>query len=342
MELLKLDIDSKMANKGEYRLKSGGGILTVGTSGSITGQGANILIIDDPISNREEADSIVYRNKLWDWFTDVAETRLEPNGSIIIVMTRWHIDDLAGRILKNKPDFEYIRLAALADNGDGRELDEPLWADRYGFEHLNQIRVESPLKFSALYQGLPVPRNSRLIQDVTFYTELPKEYKLFIGADLAYTEKTHADYSCYVVLGYTKEPKKWYVIEVDRWQKSIDYSVNRLKLLQSKYPHTKIELEANGVQKAICDIVEKAGVKISRVQPVTDKLARAGQFADSWTQGNVLCPDPQVYPDNKWLNYYLEELNEFSGLNDRHDDLVDASTHAYNKSLKGVGTFRAF
>ena len=96
-----------------------GGMDAAGAYGPITGKGADVLVIDDPVKNAEEAYSPVQREKLWDWYQSTAFTRLEPNGAIILVMTRWHEDDLAGRLLKQEPgQWEVVSLPALAEADD--------------------------------------------------------------------------------------------------------------------------------------------------------------------------------------------------------------------------------
>jgi len=164
-----LSVSDTMANREEFRLASGGGILTTGVGGALTGQGADVLLIDDPIKNREEAESPVMRDKVWGWFEDVAETRLEPNSSVIVCMTRWHSDDLIGRILANRKEYEYIRLPALADglSPDGkteqpdilnRTLDAPLWPERYAFALISRRNCCSSVMLVLL-----LPRNGESV-----------------------------------------------------------------------------------------------------------------------------------------------------------------------------------
>ena len=163
----------KMANRKDWQTIQGGGIFATGVGGEFTGRGADLLVIDDPISNREQADSPTIRNKIWAWYEDVAETRLEPGASVVLLMTRWHEDDPSGRLIKHRPEFDVIRIPALADGLDalgkaptddplGREVDAPLWPERYGFEALEKMRREKPYTFASLYQGLPRPREGRL------------------------------------------------------------------------------------------------------------------------------------------------------------------------------------
>ena len=142
---LGIRVRDDLSKVGRWQLTTGGGMMTVGVGGPFTGYGFDLLIIDDPVKNREEANSPTQRQHLWDWWQSTARTRLEPGGSIIVVTTRWHEEDLVGRLLGDEyteeqaagDRWEHIRLPALAEEGDplGRPLDAPLWPEeiRHGF-----------------------------------------------------------------------------------------------------------------------------------------------------------------------------------------------------------------
>lgn len=335
--------DPKMANRNNWRLKEGGSIFTTGVMGTLIGVGGNVIIVDDPIKDSIEANSKIYKERMWDWFCNVLETRLEPNGSIIVCMQRWNEDDLIGRILEYRPRYEYIRIPAIADglSADGKHeevdpLNRPvgtaLWADRYPIDVLQEIQNNKPLTFIGQYQGLPRRKEDALFKECTYYTELPTEYQIVAGCDLAYTSKTQADFSV-VVVGY-KVGNKLYIKEVIRWQKDINYSIKRLQEIQNQYD-VKFTIEDNGVQKAICDMLKSNNIKINRITPKGDKYSRALPFIESWNSGNVLLPDTQIF-DANWLKDYVEEIINFTGINDRHDDQVDASVYC-NMSKKSIG-----
>jgi len=157
---IKLRPDEQSRSK--WSTEQAGTYTAVGVGGAITGRGANILIIDDPIKNREEADSEVYRDKVWNWYTSTAYTRLEKNGAVILIVTRWHFDDLAGRLLEQMKNggekWEIIRFPGIAEEDEEfRKIGEPLWPDKYDFEALNNIKQTIGLmEFSALYQQTPL------------------------------------------------------------------------------------------------------------------------------------------------------------------------------------------
>lgn len=153
--------DSQSA--GEWNTGAGGGMISTGVGGGITGRGANILIGDDTIKDFEQASSFTYREYLWDWWQAVALTRLEPDASVVLVQTRWHEDDLIGRILddpKTADKWKFLRLPAIAEHDDplGRKPGEALWRARFDEAELASKRQEyGDYVWDALYQQKPPP-----------------------------------------------------------------------------------------------------------------------------------------------------------------------------------------
>jgi hypothetical protein len=158
-----LSEDSKAANR--WRTNKNGGMVTAGVGGDITGKGADLLIIDDPVKNAEEANSKTYRDNVWSWWTSTARTRLEPGGVIIIIMTRWHEDDLVGRLLNPEYNADWaswhqINLPAICDTKEpdllGRTEGDALWPERYNKEELAQIkRSVGEADWFSLFQQMP-------------------------------------------------------------------------------------------------------------------------------------------------------------------------------------------
>jgi predicted phage terminase large subunit-like protein len=334
--------DEKMKKRSEWRTREGGGLLATGIGGPLTGQGLDLGIIDDPTKNREEAESKTMRDKHWGWFEDVYETRFSPNASSIVLMTRWHDDDLMGRIMRHRPEYQIIRIPALADCLDaagkafapdvlGRAEGEALLPTRYPAEKLEKNRAEKPYTFASLYQGLPRLRESTVFAEPTFYETVPENVRYSVGVDLAYTALTRANYSAAVVMAVHEE--RYYVIHVERWQTDITATVERLKTLQARYP-VRFSVEANGPQKAVCDMLELRGLKIYRLNPTTDKYVRAQPLAEAWKAGRVLLPRQAA-----WLRTYLNEMQDFTGVNDAHDDQVDATANAMPLVGKKVRMF---
>lgn len=192
--------------KGKWRTTEGGGYTSVGVGGPLTGRGAKILVVDDPIKNRQEAESEVYRKNTWNWFTSTAFTRLEPNGVAIVMHTRWHMLDLVGMILAN-PELakrtKHIHLPALAeaDNLPYRKENGALWPGRFNFAALGEIRnTIGPYDWASLYQGNPImteiqefkPQWIRSIPEMQVQS---MNCRRFLSIDTAMSKKTYADYT---------------------------------------------------------------------------------------------------------------------------------------------------
>jgi hypothetical protein len=192
-------------SKGRWRTNEGGAYTSVGVGGATTGRGANILIIDDPIKNREEAASEVFRQKTWDWFTSTAFTRLEPKGVVIIILTRWHQDDLAGRILAH-PELskrcKVMSFPAIAEfDEEHRKAGEPLWPQKYDERALEEIRTTiGPYDWAALYQQKPILSENQEFKSEWFrpIQESALEHRStrrFLTIDTAMSKKVSADYT---------------------------------------------------------------------------------------------------------------------------------------------------
>lgn len=188
--------------KGKWNTNGRGAYNAVGVGGATTGKGADILIIDDPIKNRQDAESQVIRDNVWEWYTSTARTRLSPNGAIIVVMTRWHDDDLVGRILKseNAHMWEVVHLPAIATEDEAhRKKGEALWADHFSLPILEETKRDiGPYDWSALYQGNPIDSESQEFRrDMFVYrTEqdlVDKRLSRYLTIDLAFSDKETAD-----------------------------------------------------------------------------------------------------------------------------------------------------
>lgn len=196
------------AAKARWRTSGKGSYTSVGVGGAITGRGANVLIFDDPIRNREEAESELIRNKVWDFFTSTAFTRLQPQGVVIVIQTRWHVDDLSGRVLQNQTlagRAKIIHLPAIATHKElYREEGAALWPEKYPVPALNEIKTTiGPYDWDALYQGSPVLTENQEF-DPAWYkyrTEADlagKNTRNFLTIDTAISKKTFANYTGFV------------------------------------------------------------------------------------------------------------------------------------------------
>lgn len=336
----------------EWRTMSGGGLLATGVMGALTGHGANLVIVDDPIKNREEAESETHRKKVDEWFTSTAMTRVTPGGSVIVIHTRWHSDDLIGR-LKRKGGWTVINLPALSDSG------QYLWPEGgWDASVLAQRRKEiGEYDWWALFQGEPRPRGGRMFDAPTYYdkptlissTGGPR-IQIFMACDPAATAKTHADYSVIVVASVwvgTDGMPHMDILDVHRIQVEIPRLVYTLKHYCEKWK-AAVGIEAVGGFKAVPQTLRTLlkGVPIIDIPAVTDKFTRALPAAAAWNAGRIRLPgvrdalgvlgaDIERHP---WIEQYLMEMGEFTGIADDHDDQVDATAHLYWLAAnKGAG-----
>lgn len=299
-----------------WRTAQGGEAIWTSIGGPLTGKGVRRLFVDDPVKGRAEAESAAYRDAAWSWFNAVAYTRLEPGGSCIVMATRWHPDDLSGRLIAK--GWPVINLPAL-DEG------KALWPARYPVDALAAIREQvGEYEWSALYQGEPRSRGGRVFGDVHFYDARPERYRVSIGVDLAYTAKKHSDYSVAVVLGESEGA--YYVLDVVRMQVAAPEFFDAMLRLQSTYPGATISWHASTTERGLADMMRSHGLNIvtELASAAGDKFARAQPVAAAWNAGKVSVERKAI-----WADVFVSEVCSFTGVNDRHDDQVDAMASAF-------------
>ena len=329
----------KDARRGDnWRTVQGGGLRAVGTGGSLTGHGANLLIIDDPLKDRVEAESTTIRNQRWDWFTSTAMTRVEPGGSVIVTHTRWHQDDMIGR-LQNEGGWEMINLPAYAQHNDmlGRKPGDALWPTRWPLEELQKRHKEvGEYDWSSLYMGEPRPKGGRLFKEPQTY-DFPAvdRGRPVIVCDPAASSKNYSDYSAIVVgLGWV-DPQTQLphldILDVHRIQVEVPVLVSYLQEIQRKW-QAPVAIESQGGFKAVAQSLRRINpsLVIREITTQTDKFTRALPVAAAWNDGRVRIPSPDIGTTPKWLVPFLQEVQTFTGVGDVHDDQVDALAHLYN------------
>lgn len=336
---------------------TGGGMVTAGIGGPLTGRGGDIVIIDDPVKNSEEAFSQVYREKTWEWFTSTLYTRLEPGASIVVIQTRWHEDDLAGRLITQMEaggeQWEVINFPAIAEGEDalGRVEGEALWPERYPLEKLREIeRTIGPYWFAALYQQRPIPVGKGLFQKEweRRYRETNDTYILqqpdgsvviwpkshcirFSTMDLAASLKTSADFT--VISTWAQTPNSDLLL-LDTRRVRLE-GPDQLPLIQSVYiSHrpAQIYIEKTGYQLTLIQTAVRAGLPILPITPDGDKIARALSASARMKMGTIYFPEYADYLQGP--EGILDELYKFPAA--KHDDFVDTLSYAVFV-LAGVG-----
>jgi predicted phage terminase large subunit-like protein len=325
-----------------------GGMRTVGAGGPLVGRGAHCLVIDDVIKNSEEAESPTTRQKMWDWFITTARTRLEPGGIIIIVNTRWHEDDLVGRLLdwaaQGREHWDYLRLPALAEPGDplGRPVGEALWPERgSGFTRADHevTRDLNPFHFEALYQGNPIPASGGMFQRAWFERNLVDAYPpgctFCRGWDFAASEGK-GDYTVGALVARS-ETGTFYVVDLVRGQWSVGDvdRVIRETAESDRARHGPVAIRGEEQPAAAGKVAAAAFVKLLAgydvgvvpASPERSKATRARPFAAQCEFDHV------KFLDRPWLADLTSELARFP--RGKHDDIVDAVSLAFNELALG-------
>ena len=318
-----------------------GGMDALGIDGAATGSGAHILNIDDPFKNRQQAESVTYRERVWDAYTDDYYTRLEPGGAIIVTQTRWHEDDLIGRLVaREKGNWTRLRLPALAEDNDplGRKTDAALWPQRYDKQTLLKTRATlGEYSFSALYQQNPVPAEGGIFKRSAFIrvNDVPTLRFTVRFWDLAMSAKTSADYTVGVKMG-VDDAGNVYVLDVIRVQMEWPDVVPMLRQqIALDGRHVVQGIEQQGfMSRAVQDLAGDRSLYAYTIKGYPtdkDKLTRALPFAARVGNGQVFV---------LWRGgsaEYVDELTSFP--NALHDDQVDASSGAFAMLDEPQSTF---
>ncbi|MDP1664123.1 MAG: phage terminase large subunit [Methylobacter sp.] len=309
----------------EWETAEGGGLRAVGAGGGVTGHGANLIIIDDPVKSREEANSETYREKIWDWFTDDIFTRLEPGGVMIIIMTRWHEDDLVGRIQKSDfaDDFEIINLAAEAEYGDplGRPVGAALCPDRFNETALAKLRTILGRSYYSLYQGRPAAVEGDIINITWFkrYRYKPRFTRIVQSWDTAQKAALKNDYNVCITWGETEEGDD-YLLDV--YREKLEYpKLKRAAIEQKKrWNPSAILIEDKGHGTALGqELKELPGYNVIMIEPEGDKVTRMSVESSAIESGRVWLPEEHTEP---WSAEFENECTNFPAV--KHDDQVDS------------------
>lgn len=316
----------------DWLTRDGGGLVAAGIGGPLTGNPIDgILVVDDPHKDRKDAESALSRERVYDWWTSTAKSRIHPGASVIICHTRWHPDDLIGRLSleaneDGTPAWEVINLPAILPNG------QPLWHQR-PLKFLEEQRRGGEYDWWSLWMGSPRPRGSSVFRGAKFYDELPPRYRIGKGIDLAYTAKTHSDWSVGVVLLRVDpegEPPLFYVVDVRRAQAEVPTFANELAAVNASWPGLW-HWFCSTTEKGVANLLTSQGITVDPVLATTDKFVRAQPVATAWNEGRVLVPRRAP-----WLKAFVDELGAFTGVGDRQDDQVDALASAFESVTSTV------
>ncbi|WP_224279117.1 phage terminase large subunit [Nocardioides lacusdianchii] len=331
-----------------------GGLVSVGIGAGLTGRPADLMVIDDPIKDRKEADSEVYRQAVWDWWTDVASTRLAPGAPVVVILTRWHEDDFAGRLLAAEDGhlWEVLNIPAQADHDPEKGETDPL--GRAPGEFLESARGRTPAQWeairtrvgtrtwNALYQGRPSSAEGSMFKRDWWqrYDQLPWVQRedgarvivghfdeLLISWDMTFKKTEGTDY----VAGHVWMRRGADAFLLDRMHGRMDFvdTLAAFKALAARWPQAVLKLvedKANG--PAVISMLARTVPGIVPVEPDGGKEARAAAVSPLVEARNVWLPDSELAP---WADDVIEEAAGFPTA--AHDDDVDAMSQALNRLI---------
>jgi predicted phage terminase large subunit-like protein len=336
-----LQADSKAA--GRWNTNKGGEYFAIGVGGAVTGKGADLLIIDDPHSEQEGASSdINVFNRTYEWYTSGPRQRLQPNGSIVIVMTRWHQKDLTGQVIDasikrgGADQWEVIELPAILPSGS------PLWSEFWKLEELEALKAELPAsKWMAQYQQDPTAEEGALVKREWWmeweYQEPPQCEFIIQSWDTAFLKSERADYSACTTWGVfymeSEDDGKFApnVVLLDAHKERLEFPELK-KLAMEKYNAYKPDafiVEAKAAGMPLIFELRQMGIPVQEYTPSrgNDKISRVNAVSDLFASGIVWAPQTQ------WAEEVIEEFAAFP--NAEHDDLVDSSTQALLRFRQG-------
>ena len=335
----------------DWGTQSTGGLWAAGVGGAVTGRSGHLLIVDDPVKNREDADSSRLMEKLWDWYASTLYTRLEPKvGAIVVIQTRWSENDLIGRLFeseknvseKGRENWTILDLPAISEDVDSRpilpahcecvqdwreESGVALCPQRYDTEDYERIReAVGAREFAALYQQRPAPDTGNLFNPAwwQYYEtseELPSFDRIMLSVDCTFTDASSSDFVVGIVVG--QHNNNFYVLDLYREKTDIIGTIAMVSRLNKRHSisGTIIELAASGY--AAFQILAKKVPGLIGFKPERSKTARASGIIPLIEAGNVWLPKSST-----WLDSFLNEFSLFPA--SKNDDMVDSLTMALN------------
>ena len=335
--------DSKAA--GRWATNKNGEYFAIGVGGTVTGKGADLLIIDDPHSEQEAAtgNPEVF-DRVYEWYTSGPRQRLQPGGAIVIVMTRWGDRDLTGRIIKDAisrdktEEWEIIELPAIMPSG------KALWPEFWSLKELEALREElPPSKWNSQYQQNPTGEEGAIVKREwwnVWEKEDPPQCEFIIQSwDTAFTKSERADYSACTTWGvFSKDENERdpQVILLDAFQKRMEFPELKDKAFEmyKEWEPDVCLIEAKAAGAPLVYELRQMGLIVSEYTPTrgtkkvpNDKFARLNSVADIFRSGKVWAPD------RKWARDVIEQMAAFP--NAEHDDLVDSTVQAMMRFRAG-------
>lgn len=319
-----------------------GSMISKGIMAGLTGNPGDLIIIDDPIKNRQEAESETYRDRIWEEFLNSIYTRLSAGGMIILIMTRWHEDDLAGRMLKNMPEkCKEINIPLEAEENDilGRSVGDALFPeigkDNEWLKDFKKVYTtkEGSRSWNALMQGRPTAQEGNLIKRKWFkyYKEKPTRFDQMLQSwDCTFKDSDGSDFVVGTVWGRVGADK--YLLDLVRARMDLPNTIQAIIRTTMKWPEAYLKLvedKANG--SAVIQMLRHKIEGIVAVNPEGSKIARVHAILPQIESGNVYLPD-----EAPWINDFINECSSFP--QGKHDDMVDSMSQGLIRMLNDYST----
>ena len=336
----KLRADVKAA--GRWQTDAGGGLIAAGVGTGLTGFGGHLLVLDDPIKGREEAESEIVRDHTWDWYQEVFGTRIQRDGVVVVLGTRWHEDDPIGRILNTAgaEDWTRLRIPYLAEPDDalGRAEGEAL--DVFGTVPSVEKGEISAYGFSALYQQRPTPAGGGVFKSewmtrrytsdsLTETIRTSARFTIVMSIDTGGKPGVGHDPSAISVWG--TDGLSYFLL--DSWADTVEYADVKQKIVDLWWewrPRMAFIEDQTHAAPIISDMRRGTGVNIAAVRPSGSKWVRADAISPLFQAGRVVLPTHA-----SWLDAWMHEHLSFP--NGTHDDRVDATSLVLSEMVKMVG-----
>lgn len=335
---------SDLRGAGDFEVDGhAGGCLSRGVMAGVTGRPADLMIIDDPVKNRQEADSETYRDRIWNEWQNSFKTRLSAGAKVIVIQTRWHEDDLTGRILATEPGARLINLPCEAEENDplGRAVGDALcpeigkdgaWLRSFKAGYVTQ---EGTRAWNALFQGRPTAQEGGILRREwwRYYDALPKLAQALISVDATFKGGADNDFVAAQVWG--KVGADCYLLDAVTEHWDFPQTLAGIQALQRKWPQARLTLvedKANG--PAVVQMLGRKVPGVVAVNPEGGKVARVNAVSPAIESGHVFLPRLAAF-----TGQLVEQCAAFpQGV---HDDMVDAMSQALNRLLYFAGDLPA-
>jgi predicted phage terminase large subunit-like protein len=320
-----------------WETQQGGGMMTAGIGGPITGKGFHLGLIDDAHKNWQEAQSSTIRNMIKDWFDSTFYTRAEPGATIVVLMTRWHEDDLIGYLMREKRDdgWVHVRIPAIAEdwNGEedvlGRQVGEALCPERYDITALNRIKANmTPMMWNALFQQRPAPMEGSIFLRKNWkYYKIPPTCNFILQSwDTASKKNLDSAYSVCTTWGVSDVG----AIMLDRWREHVEFPQLR-RAVTVQYmkwqPNVILIEDRDSGQALIQQLQQETTYPVLPIYPDMDKVIRAQAVSPMQESGRVWLPDPSYQSDGReWVGEFIDVCATFP--NTLYKDDIDSMSQA--------------